>query len=311
VSYPVTHHGNRMIDPFRARVGHVADDAVWLGLGASQGKAGFAAVCGATRAVLDGGVDLSGKVVLAVSSEGSSTHKSAEALYRNLDPHPAAVVMTIGTENQLMLGNRGRVDIRVDIQGRATHSSSPNSGINPILHVEAVLRRLSEIVVDRTPHPRLGSRNLIPYSLSCGPVAPHTIPESCRITLDCRLLPGDSPEAAVNEVAQALVDLPVQVSIGPLMMPAMTTEDDPTVELLRQAAESALDRRLILSYPAWTFDAAYPASLGIPTLMFGPSAPDASGTGVLDDDVVPEQMVMDAATVYAAFMSIKMPSGEN
>ena len=95
------------------------------------------------------------------------------------------------------------------------------------------------------------------------------------------------------------------------MMPAMTTEDDPTVELLRQAAESALDRRLILSYPAWTFDAGYPASLGIPTLMFGPSAPDASGTGVLDDDVVPEQMVMDAATVYAAFMSIRMPSGEN
>ncbi len=211
--------------------------------------------------------------------------------------------MTIGTENSLLLGNRGRIDIRVDIAGRATHSSSPDSGVNPILQVESVLRGLGKVAIDRTPHPLLGARNLVPYSLVCRPQAPHTIPETCRITIDRRILPGDSPEAAVEEVAEAMAGLQVEVSMGPLMLPALTSQDLPTIALLRRAAESALGRRLAPSYPAWTFDAGYPVSLGIPTLMFGPSAAGASSTGVLDDDTVPQKMVMEAANAYAAFMA--------
>jgi peptidase-like protein/peptidase M20/M25/M40-like protein len=303
VSYSVTHHANRMADPLRARTSLVDGETAWVGLGAGQGKAGLAAACGAVRALLEGRHDLAGRVVLGVSSEGSSSHQSAEALFRALDPHPAAVVLTIGTENTLLLGNRGRVDIRVDIAGRATHSSSPDSGVNPILQVEAVLSRLGTVAIDRTPHPLLGARNLVPYSLVCGPVAPHTIPETCRITIDRRILPGDSPAAAVEEVAQAMEGLPVEVSMGPLMLPALTRGDHPTISALRRAAESALGRRLDAAYPAWTFDAGYPVSLGIPTLMFGPSSAAASSTGVLDDDTVPEQMVMEAANAYAAFMA--------
>ncbi len=303
VSYPVTHHANRMADPLRARTAVVHGETGWVGLGASQGKAGLAAACGAVQALLESGMDLSGRVVLAVSSEGSSSHKSAEVLFRTLDPHPAAVVLTIGTENSLLLGNRGRIDIRVDIAGRATHSSSPDSGVNPILQVESVLRGLGKVAIDRTPHPLLGARNLVPYSLVCRPQAPHTIPETCRITIDRRILPGDSPEAAVEEVAEAMAGLQVEVSMGPLMLPALTSQDLPTIALLRRAAESALGRRLAPSYPAWTFDAGYPVSLGIPTLMFGPSAAGASSTGVLDDDTVPQKMVMEAANAYAAFMA--------
>jgi acetylornithine deacetylase/succinyl-diaminopimelate desuccinylase-like protein len=303
VSYPVTHHANRMVDPLHARVTPVANQMVWSGLGASQGKAGLAAVCGAARALLNRGDHLAGRVVLAISSEGSSTHQSAQVLYRTLYQRPAAVVMTIGTENQLMLGNRGRVDIRIDIAGQSTHSSSPHLGSNPILQLQAVLGRLSRVRFDRAPHPKLGARNLVPYSLVCGPIAPHTIPESCRITLDRRFLPGDSPDAAAEEVARALADLPVKVSMGPLMLPALTAEDSPIVAKLRQAAESALGRPLSPSYPSWTFDAGYPVSLGIPTLMFGPSAAGAAGADVLNDDHVTEAMVMEAATAYAAFMS--------
>jgi acetylornithine deacetylase/succinyl-diaminopimelate desuccinylase-like protein len=308
VSYPVTHHANLMVDPLHPRVTMVANQAVWSGLGASQGKAGLAAVCGAAQAVLKSGEELSGRIVLAISSEGSSTHRSAETLYRLLNPRPAAVVMTIGTENRLVLGNRGRVDIRIDIPGQATHSSSPHLGSNPIPQVQAVLARLSELRIDRAPHPQLGARNLVPYSLVCGPIAPHTIPETCRITLDRRLLPGDSAQAAVEEVTRALADLPVKVSMGPLMLPALTAADNPSIAILRQAAESALGRSLSPTYPPWTFDAGYPVSLGIPTLMFGPSVAGAAGADVLNDDHVPEAMVMEAAAAYAAFMSCRLAS---
>ena len=298
VSYPVTHHANRMADPLRARVA----DGFWIGLGASQGKAGLAAACAAVRATREAGESLAGSVVLAVCSEGSSTHESSRALFATAGPRPAAVVLTIGTDNTWMLGNRGRVDVYVDVAGRATHSSVPELGDNPIPRAGEVLSRLGRVPLDTTPHPRLGARHLVPYSLVCEPIAPHTIPERCRVKLDRRLLPGDSPEDAVADVARVMEDLRVDVSMGPLMLPALTPEDDATVVALRAAAEEALGRPLAPAYPAWTFDAGCACSLGIPTVMFGPSSPGSSAADVLDEDRAAESMVLEAAAVYAALI---------
>jgi acetylornithine deacetylase/succinyl-diaminopimelate desuccinylase-like protein len=298
VSYSVTHHANRMPDPLHAR----KDGSVWIGLGAGQGKAGLAAALAAAKSAIDSGHDLAGRAVLAVCSEGSSSHESSAALYEFLGGRPAAVVLTIGTENRIMLGNRGRVDVYVDVIGRSTHSSSPELGDNPIPRVGEVLERVRRIGVDATSHPFLGARHLLPYSVVCEPIAPHTIPERCRVKFDRRLLPGDSPEAAVKEVAAALADLRVEVSMGPLMLPALTSADDPEVVALREAAERGADRSLPLAYPVWTFDAGYPASLGLPTVMFGPSAEEALSTDLLDLDCVAERMVVEAAAVYEAMI---------
>ena len=298
VSYPVTHHANRLSDPLRA----MTKGSRWIGLGASQGKAGLAAACAAARRLIDGGHDLAGRALLAVCSEGSSTHSSSRALYETVGARPAAVVLTIGTENRMLLGNRGRVDVYIDVPGRSTHSSSPELGDNPIPRVGEVLQRVPRIAVDGEVHPLLGRRHLVPYSVVCEPIAPHTLPERCRIKLDRRLLPGDSPQAAVDEVAAALAGLRVDVSMGPLMLPALTPEDDPLVVTLRRAAEGVTGRSLPAGYATWTFDAGYPSSLELPTVMFGPSAEDALSKDLLDDDYVEEQMVMEAAAVYESFM---------
>jgi len=298
ISYSVTHHANRMRSPLHARV----NDGWWYGLGASQGKAGLAAACTAARALLGSGQELAGGAILAVCSEGSSTHDSSRVLFETLGKPPTAAVLTIGTENRLFLGNRGRVDVYVDLPGRATHSSVPELGDNPIPRVGDVLSRLGLVHLDPTPHPRLGRRHLVPYSLVCEPIAPHTIPERCRIKLDRRLLPNDSPEAAVRDVAVALASIHADVTIGPMMLPALTAENDRIVVRFRQAAESLTGRTLKPEYPAWTFDAGYAASLGIPTLMFGPSSEGASADDLLDDDRVRQSMVLEAAAVYVGFI---------
>jgi acetylornithine deacetylase/succinyl-diaminopimelate desuccinylase-like protein len=120
------------------------------------------------------------------------------------------------------------------------------------------------------------------------------------------MLPGDSPEDAVDDVARLMDGLPVTVSTGPLMLPALTDVDDPAVAAMRRAAEAVLGYGLPPTFPAWTFDAGYSVSLGIPTLMFGPSSSEISGEGVLEDDHVAEAAVLQAAAVYAAFMSCRL-----
>lgn len=80
------------------------------------------------------------------------------------------------------------------------------------------------------------------------------------------------------------------------------------VVALQQGAEQALGRRLETSYPPYTYDAGYPCSLGVPTVMCGPSTSGIAGTGVLGEDFVPEARVVEAAAVYAAAIANQLPS---
>jgi acetylornithine deacetylase/succinyl-diaminopimelate desuccinylase-like protein len=301
LAYPAIHHGNEMADGLRARRVEAANGReVWAGLGASQSKGGLAAMCAAVAALRDAGVDPAGKVLLGVCSEGSSTHASSAVLYEGLDPLPAGAVLTVGTRNGISLGNRGRVDVVVEIHGEPTHSSVADElGRNPIPVVAEVQRRLEALELDPAPHPRLGRRSILPYKLTCGPIAPHTIPAWCVIVLDRRLLPGDDPDQAVAEVAAALEGLDVSVSRGATMLPALVDEHAVVVQALQRGAEETLGRRLETFYPRSTFDAGYACSIGVPTVMCGPLSGELDTTGVLGDDVVALDQLVEAATIYA------------
>jgi succinyl-diaminopimelate desuccinylase len=307
VSYSAIHHGNEMVDPLRARRRTVGDEEIWVGLGASQSKSGLAAVCAAVRLLQEQDLDLTGRVVLAVSSEGSSSHESAKRLFAGFERLPAGAVLTVGTENRISLGNRGRVDVAVEIQGRPTHSSASELGQNPIPLVSEVQARLARVRLDETGHERLGRRSLVPYKLVCGPVAPHTIPAWCLLVLDRRVLPGEEPETVVAGIADALADLPVTVRQGATMLPALVEESAEVVVALQRGAAHALGRPLETFYPPYTFDAGYPCSIGIPTVMCGPSTSEIAGTGVLGEDFVPVARVREAAAVYAGAIAANQP----
>lgn len=300
VAYPAAHHGQEMEDPLRARRDEVAGEERWIGLGASQSKGALAALCAAVRALQERGVDPAGRLTLAVSSEGSSTHASARELLAGFRALPRGAVLVVGTENRITLGNRGRVDVVVDVRGRATHSSSPHLGVNPIPVVAEVQRRLAALPLDPEPHAQLGSRALVPYKLVCGPVAPHTIPDWCTLVVDRRTLPGDDEDAIVAEISELLTDLPVAVSRGASMLPALVSESDAVVLALQAGARDALGRPLETFYPPYTFDAGYPCSLGVPTVMCGPSSSDFGGPDVLGADFVLLRHLREAAAVFAS-----------
>jgi len=304
VAYPAIHHGNEMSEPLRARRAGEGEDERWIGLGAGQSKGALAAVCAAVRLLQRGRIEPAGRIAVAVSSEGSSSHESARSLFAELDPLPMGAVLVVGTENRISLGNRGRVDVVVEVEGRATHSSSPWLGSNPIPAVAETLRRLERLDLDAEAHPRLGRRALVPYKLECGPVAPHTIPAWCRLVLDRRTLPGEDEAKVLAEVRAALDELPVEVAAGPVMLPALVEETDRVVVALQAGARAALGRPLETFYPPYTFDAGYPCSVGVPTVMCGPSSPEIAGAGILGEDAVLVRDLTVAAAVYAAAAAV-------
>ena len=158
IAYPALHHGNEMDDPLRARRVDSPDGReLWVGVGASQSKGGLAAMCAAVASL----GDPEGRVLLGVCSEGSSTHASSTVLYEGLDPLPAGAVLTVGTRNMISLGNRGRVDVVVEIHGEPTHSSVADElGRNPIPVVAEVQRRIDALPLDPSTHPDRKSTRL-------------------------------------------------------------------------------------------------------------------------------------------------------
>jgi acetylornithine deacetylase/succinyl-diaminopimelate desuccinylase-like protein len=83
------------------------------------------------------------------------------------------------------------------------------------------------------------------------------------------------------------------------MLPALVDEEATVVTALQRGAQQALGHGLETFYPRSTFDAGYACALGVPTVMCGPLSGELDTTGVLGDDFVALDQLVDAASIYA------------
>ena len=285
--YVVSQHANQMAEP---SAGRILDGAPYglagrsvLGQGATQNKGPMAAVLEALRDL----ANLRTGVTLAINTEGRSSHGGSRALLDGLGARGAWGLVATGTDLRVSVGNRGRVDVRIQVLGASAHSSQPWLGANPIPLAAQVVARLATIGLP-PPHPELGAAAITPYQLRCGPVAPHTIPRRVEVVVDRRLLPGEDPHAALVAIRAALPTakgLKVHADAGPLMWPALVDPDHPAVRALVRGVMAG-GRNSGAFYSLNTFDAGYPCRAGIPTVMFGPGRRHFGGDGLLADDVV-------------------------
>jgi acetylornithine deacetylase/succinyl-diaminopimelate desuccinylase-like protein len=276
-NYTPAQHHNLMPDPFSGKVGTARDfgrdEPAVFGQGVSQNKAHQAVMLVVLKLLRDSGARLRGRLYWAVNNEGRSSHACSEAIIGSLDQKPTFGIIQLGTDLNISLGNRGRVDVAVHLRGKASHSSRPDLGLSAIDGTHLVADRLKQLTwTDR--HPLLGGRHAIIYKVRYEPVAPHTLPSDAFITVDRRLLPGDNPETAADEIRAVLADLApyaVAVERDVFMLPALVDADNPWVTALKTATRSERGSEPLTEYGQGTFDAGGPCALGVPTVMFGAS----------------------------------------
>lgn len=301
-----------------AYAGDVADGVpyglpgeVVLGKGASEQKANMAAMLIAMEAVLAGGVPLQGRLVHVCCVSGETGSHAAIRSVVEGEGVRADMALLGGTSLMATLGNRGRIDVFVMVQGAPTHSSRPQDGCNAITGATEVIRRLaSEIALDRT-HPDLGPQTLTVNRIRSYPESTHTIQASCELTIDRRLLPGEDPNdafARIEAVAKSVEDWPdpasgkrfrIEVKLGPFMYPSLVTTQSPVVEELFAASRAALGVEPETFYSPAAFDQGYLNHVGIPTVNWGPGEYKFAHT---DNDLASVERTRDAALVYAAMM---------
>jgi acetylornithine deacetylase/succinyl-diaminopimelate desuccinylase-like protein len=307
-NYTPNQHFNLMgerEEPFSGKVGMASSygvpEVAVFGQGVSENKVHQAAMLTVLKMLIETGREFDDTLYWAVNNEGRSSHACSEAIVRALPHQPTFCVLQLAVGGDaISIGNRGRVDVDIHVAGRAAHSSSPQHGLSAIEGAYKVMQRLKEIELGE-PDPRLGPRQVEVYKLMFDPVAPHTLPADAYLTVDRRLLPGDDPAAATEEIRQQLRDLEpfkIEVEQGVHMLPAAVDPGDPGVAALSAAHESVNGTAPSLSYFQATFDAGGPLAMGIPTVMYG----GGGGEWPMGVDFVPISELKRETAVLAEFV---------
>jgi putative selenium metabolism hydrolase len=289
----------------------VENGAMW-GLGASDCKGGVASIV--YGAALIKALHLTGDFTLLVM--GATLEEDAEgfalrSLVERDGVRPDLVLLAEATDLTLRRGQKGRCEVRVRVAGRAAHASQPELGENAILKMMPVVAALEGMNATLPSHPIFGQGRQV-VSLIEGPPTPNSVPSWCEVTVDRRLVPGETAESvlagirAVVEPLGATAQMPDQPVLshtglrldGPCYFPGWLLDEAHPLIAAGQAAGTAL-WGAPPAVDVWRFstDGAYSAGhAGLPTLGLGPAEERYVHTA---EDQVDLNKLCEAAAFYA------------
>jgi acetylornithine deacetylase/succinyl-diaminopimelate desuccinylase-like protein len=273
-------------------------ECVW-GRGACEQKGSLAAMMAAMRFIGVHKVELPADLYFVVSTAGETgrhdslayvlDHGNVEADWCIIDGPP-----------EIQLGNKGRVDALAIVRGKQAHSSRPWEGINAIEGAMKVLEKLKPLMPypEAKAHAELGKVSLTPNAIESFPKATHTIQSECRIMFDRRLLPGDDPKKAIQQMRDAIGKIPpFEIEIQPrdFMYPSEVGKDAEVVQALEHGIRIMLGQQPAYSFSTAANDTGLFNHRGIQAINYGARDIRFQHT---DHDLVSVSKVFAAAKVF-------------
>jgi putative selenium metabolism hydrolase len=113
---------------------------------------------------------------------------------------PEFVVITEPTDGNIYRGQRGRMEIRVDVKGVSCHGSAPERGDNAIYKMAEILMEVKELNDRLHYDPFLGKGTLAVSEIFFTSPSRCAVADSCSISIDRRLTDGETYESALEEI---------------------------------------------------------------------------------------------------------------
>ena len=273
-------------------------ECVW-GRGACEQKGSLAAMITAMRFFGANKVELPADLYFVVSTAGETGRHDSLAHVLDRGKVDAEWCIIDGPP-EIQLGNKGRIDVLVIVRGKQAHSSRPWEGINAIEGAMNVLEKLKPLMPypEEKAHPELGKVSLTPNAIESFPKATHTIQSECRIMFDRRLLPGDDPRKAIQQMRDAIGQLePFEVEIQPrdFMYPSEVGKDAEVVRSLEHGVRTMLGQIPTYSFSTAANDTGLFNFRGIQAINYGARDIRFQHT---DHDLVSVNKVFEAAKVF-------------
>lgn len=175
------------------------------GRGTCDTKGSLAAMLQALAEVRDQSPRATIVVAGSADEEHRKTGAAALAQYR---PSFEAAVAGEPTNLELVVAHNGSVRWTIETRGLAAHTSRPQLGVNAITAMARVVTAIDEMTaaLAERAHPLTGAP-VLTISLIGGGEHICTVPDRCTISIDRRLVPGETPAAALAEVEAVLKDV--------------------------------------------------------------------------------------------------------
>ncbi len=276
---------NWEFDPYQG----FEDDECIGGRGTSDQEGGMASMVYAGKIIKE--LDLADEftvVMVGTVQEEDCDGLCWQYIIKESGLKPEFVVSTEPTDGGIYRGQRGRMEIRVDVAGTSSHGSAPERGDNAIFKMGKILGELEQLHTKLKDDDFLGKGSLTVSQIFYTSPSRCAVADGCSISIDRRLTAGEDAELALSQIAElpAAKAAKAKVSMYTYQVPSYTglvyptdcyfpswvvKEEHPAVQAAADAYSSlfATDPRI----DKWTFSTngvSITGMHGIPTIGFGP-----------------------------------------
>ncbi len=289
-----------MADPFNPAI----EAGKMSGRGVYDMKAGLAACLIAARRAA--ALHLAGDVIVTGVIDEEMASLGTQAICRELDRwRPAAAIVAEPTEMALAVAHKGFAWFDVETFGVAAHGSRPHLGVDAIARMGRVLVELEQhdLALRANPtHRHLGSGS-VHASIIQGGQEVSSYPAYCRLQLERRTVPGESPDLAQAQL-QALLDrcaaadpaFEARLTRGLAREPFEVAGDAAIVQLCQEHLARVTGHPAQVGGVSFWADSALLSAAGVPAVLLGPAGAGAHGR----EEWIDLESVHQCADVFTA-----------
>ena len=278
------------------------------GRGSADMKSSIAAFISALSAIMKSEAKLAGNVIIALTSdEEDSCIGAKDILERGY--HASAAIVGEPSDLQINIAHKGFARFNLTTYGKLAHASKPDEGINAIYKMSKAITRLEEIAKSysksENSHQILG-RPTLSVGIIKGGAKDNIVPDSCEITIDRRLLPGESPQDVEDELKKELTRIAkddpkfkYKLELYNSQPASETNSSEEIVDTARKAIKDIVSSEPRVEGMPATTEMSHFVKAGIPTIIMG--CGDIKMAHTIDESL-PVQQIIDAAKIYALIM---------
>ena len=231
---------------------------------------------------------------------------------------PEFVVITEPTNGNIYRGQRGRMEIRVEVQGVSCHGSAPERGDNAIYKMGEIIGEVKELNNRLRDDPFLGKGTLAVSQIYFSSPSRCAVADMCAISIDRRLTMGETWETALDEIRAlpAVKKYRAEVSMYQYDRPSYTgvsypiecffptwviPEDAPATRAMVTAYEGMYGTPKVDKWTFSTNGVSIMGRNGIPCIGFGPGKEEEAHA---PNEKTWKQDLVRCAAVYGALPSV-------